>query len=133
MVQVGGVRGVGDEGGVQGLRGGAGRLQAPRAKQRSEQRRGVGQRLATVARRAVSAGGGSPPHVRAANDGPLEERGQSEHNTHTQLKGYSSYPGGNSRKKSKLIGIFAQTYLWTWKRFGLFSVHSLVNFFMEQN
>lgn len=37
VVQVGGVRGVGDEGGVQGLRGGAGRLHTSGAKQRSKQ------------------------------------------------------------------------------------------------
>lgn len=75
VVQVGGVRGVGDEGWVQGLRGGAGGLDPPGAKQRSEQRRGVGQGLAAVAGRAVSVGGGSPPHVRTANDGPLHPRG----------------------------------------------------------
>lgn len=37
VVQVGGVRGVADEGGVQGLRGGAGGLHPPGAKQRSKQ------------------------------------------------------------------------------------------------
>lgn len=37
VVQIGGVRGVGDEGGVQGLRGGAGRLHTSGAKQRSKQ------------------------------------------------------------------------------------------------
>lgn len=37
MVQVGGVRGVGDESGVQGLRGRAGGLHPPGAKQRSKQ------------------------------------------------------------------------------------------------
>lgn len=73
------MRGVGDEGGVLGLRSGAGGLDPPGAKQRPEQRRGVGQGLAAVARRAVSAGGSSPPHVRTANDGPLQERGQSGH------------------------------------------------------
>lgn len=82
VVQVCGVRGVGDEGGVWGLRRGAGGLHAPCAEQRSEQRRGVGQGLATVAGRAVSAGGGSPSHVRTANDGPLQETGQSEHRGH---------------------------------------------------
>lgn len=84
VVQVGGVRGVGDEGGVQGLRGGAGGLHPPPgAEQRSEQRGGVGQGLAAVAGRAVSAGGGSPPHVRTANDGPLQERGGSDHSRDT--------------------------------------------------
>lgn len=69
VVQVARVRGVGDEGGVHGLRGGAGGLHPPGPKQRSEKRGGVGQGLATVTGRAVSAGGGSPPHVRTANDG----------------------------------------------------------------
>lgn len=49
VVQVGRVRGVGNEGGVHGLRGGAGRLDASGAKQRSEQRGGAGQGLAAVA------------------------------------------------------------------------------------
>lgn len=83
VVQVGGVGGVGDEGGVQGLWGGAGGLHPPGAEQRSKQRRGIGQGLAAVAGRAVSAGGGSPPHVRTANDGPLQERAQSDHSRHS--------------------------------------------------
>lgn len=74
------MRGVGDESRVQlGLRGGAGRLHAPGAEQRSEQRGRVGQGLGAVTGRAVSAGGGSPPHVRTANDGPLQERRLSDH------------------------------------------------------
>lgn len=79
VVQVGGVRGVGDEGGVLGLRAGAraGRLHAPGAEQSAEQRGRVGQGLAAVPGRAVSTAGGPPAHVRAANDGPLQERGQS--------------------------------------------------------
>lgn len=36
-----------------------------------------------MAGRAVSIGGGSPPHVRTANDGSLQERGQSDHNRDT--------------------------------------------------
>jgi len=78
VVQVGGVRGVRDEGGVQRLWGGAGGLHPPGAEQRSEQRGGVGQRLAAVAGRAVSGRGGPPAHVGAANDGPLQERGRSD-------------------------------------------------------
>lgn len=38
---------------------------------------------------AVSAGGGPPSHVRAANDGPLEERGQSDHNRDTAETPYA--------------------------------------------
>lgn len=57
----------------------AGRLHTPGPEQRSQQRRGVGQRLATVTGRAVAAGGRPSPHVRTANDGPLQERRQSEH------------------------------------------------------
>lgn len=78
VVQVGGVGGVGDQGGVHGLWGGAGRLQPSAPEQRAEQRGGAGQGLAAVAGRAVPAGGGSPPHVRAANDGALPERRQSD-------------------------------------------------------
>lgn len=75
VVQVGWVRGVGDESRVQlGLRGGAGRLHTPGAEQRSEQRGRVGQGLGAVTGWAVSAGGGSPPHVRTANDGALHLR-----------------------------------------------------------
>lgn len=83
VVQVGGVGGVGDQGGVHGLRGGAGRLHPPASEQRPEQRGGAGQGLAAVAGRAVSAGGGSPPHVRTANDGPLLERRQSDRRKQT--------------------------------------------------
>lgn len=83
VVQVCRMWGVGDEGGMWGLRSGAGGLHTPGAEQRSEKRRGVGQGLATVAGRAVSAGGGSPSHVRTANDGPLQETGQSEQSGHT--------------------------------------------------
>lgn len=80
VVQVCGVRGVGDEGGVLGLGGGrARRLHPLGAKQRSQERGGVGERLATVTRRAVSARGGSPPHARTVNDGALRRRGQSDH------------------------------------------------------
>lgn len=92
---------MGDEGGVQGLRGGAGGLHAPGAKQRSKQRRGVGQGLATVAGWAISAGGGSPPHVRTANDGPLQERGQSEHNRHGR-KSTFCYPVGKSQNTTSV-------------------------------
>lgn len=85
---------MGNEGGVHGLRGGAGRLDASGAKQRSEQRGGAGQGLAAVAGRAVSAGGGSPPHVWTANDGPLQKTGQLYGSRHTALG-----PGGHNRKK----------------------------------
>lgn len=72
------MRGVGDEGGVQGLLGGAGRLRPPGAEQSSKQRGGVGKGLAAVAGRAVAARGGPPAHVGAANDGPLQEKGRSD-------------------------------------------------------
>lgn len=98
VVQVGRVRGVGDEGGVQGLRGGAGRLCAPGAKQRPQQGRGAGQGLAAVARWAVSGGGGPSPHVGAANDGPLQERRESDHNRDT-----AGGPVGSSRIKVEVI------------------------------
>lgn len=83
VVQVGGVRGVRDEGGMQGLRGGAGGLCAPGAKQRPQQGRGAGKGLATVAGWAVSAGGGPSSHVGTANDGPLQEKRESDHNGDT--------------------------------------------------
>lgn len=75
VVQVGRVGCVRDEGGVQRLRGGAGRLHSPAAEQGAQQRGGAGQGLAAVAGRAVAAGRGSSPHVGAANDGALRQRG----------------------------------------------------------